>query len=128
MFLAVLRSRTTLLAIPALRVPFQSVAFVRRASSSLAAAQPTLPQVDSHSQYPRQSAVPVMEGIKSGMAYAEMAGRLQPQLLKGLQQMGYSHMTPVQQQVLQLPSFTQDCLVQAKTGTGARETASNKKD
>jgi len=59
-----------------------------------------------------------MEGIKSGMAYAEMAGRIQPQLLKGLEQMGYTHMTPVQQEVLQLPSFSKDCLVQAKTGTG----------
>lgn len=50
--------------------------------------------------------------------FAQMAGRLKPQLLKALATMELTHMTPVQEKVLQLPSFTQDCLVQAKTGTG----------
>lgn len=59
-----------------------------------------------------------MEGIQSGPKFAEMAGRIQPQLLNALKEMNYSHMTPVQDKVLHLPSFTQDCLVQAKTGTG----------
>ncbi|KAK3942460.1 hypothetical protein QBC46DRAFT_339409 [Diplogelasinospora grovesii] len=51
-------------------------------------------------------------------SYGEMAGRLQPQLLQALEKMEYTHMTPVQQKMLQLPRFTDDCLVQAKTGTG----------
>lgn len=53
-----------------------------------------------------------------GAEYASMAGRIMPQLLKALEQMNYTHMTPVQEKTLQLPSFTDDCLVQAKTGTG----------
>jgi len=59
-----------------------------------------------------------MDTIKPDSAtYASMAGRLQPQLLKALEQMKYTHMTPVQEKVLALP-FTGDSLVQAKTGTG----------
>ncbi|KAH8898998.1 DEAD-domain-containing protein [Thozetella sp. PMI_491] len=51
--------------------------------------------------------------------YAQMAGRLQPQLLKALDTLGYANMTPVQQKVLsELKTFKDDCLVQAKTGTG----------
>ena len=51
--------------------------------------------------------------------YADMKGRLQPELLRAIEVMGYSHMSPVQYKVLsELPSFTDDCLVQAKTGTG----------
>ncbi|KAK0635976.1 P-loop containing nucleoside triphosphate hydrolase protein [Bombardia bombarda] len=50
--------------------------------------------------------------------FTQLAGRLQPQLLKALEQMKYEYMSPVQKQVLSLPTFTQDCLVQAKTGTG----------
>ncbi|KAK3685236.1 P-loop containing nucleoside triphosphate hydrolase protein [Podospora appendiculata] len=56
--------------------------------------------------------------METPVAYSTMAGRLQPQLLKALDQMEYKYMTPVQQKVLQLPNFTDDCLVQAKTGTG----------
>ena len=52
------------------------------------------------------------------VAFSDMAGRLRPELLNALGEMGYSSMTPVQQQTLNLPSFTDDCLVQAKTGTG----------
>ncbi|KAK0652391.1 P-loop containing nucleoside triphosphate hydrolase protein [Cercophora newfieldiana] len=52
------------------------------------------------------------------VTYASMAGRIHPQLLKALEQMQYTHMTPVQEKTLHLPSFTDDCLVQAKTGTG----------
>jgi ATP-dependent RNA helicase MSS116 len=52
------------------------------------------------------------------VAFAQMAGRLKPQLLSALNAMDLTHMTPVQEKVLQLPTFTQDCLVQAKTGTG----------
>lgn len=50
--------------------------------------------------------------------YADMAGRLDARLLKALNTMGYANMTPVQEKVLNMGSFTQDCLVQAKTGTG----------
>ncbi|KAK0920702.1 hypothetical protein LTS16_008772 [Friedmanniomyces endolithicus] len=51
--------------------------------------------------------------------YNSMAGRLQQPLLKALEKKGYGYMTPVQEKVLtQLPSFTSDCLVRAKTGTG----------
>ncbi|KAK4138380.1 DEAD-domain-containing protein [Trichocladium antarcticum] len=50
--------------------------------------------------------------------YAEMAGRLRPELLQALTKMEITHLSPVQEKVLGLPSFKQDCLVQAKTGTG----------
>jgi ATP-dependent RNA helicase MSS116 len=51
--------------------------------------------------------------------YSSMAGKVHPQLLQALQVMGFEYMTPVQQKVLiELPSFRDDCLVQAKTGTG----------
>ncbi|KAM7214865.1 hypothetical protein V8F06_009773 [Rhypophila decipiens] len=62
--------------------------------------------------------LPKMEGVKSGPKYTSLAGRIHPQLLKGLEQMDYTHMTPVQDKVLNLPNLTDDCLVQAKTGTG----------
>ncbi|KAJ4288280.1 hypothetical protein N0V88_007472 [Collariella sp. IMI 366227] len=54
----------------------------------------------------------------SRMAFAEFAGKLRPELLKGLRTMELTHPSPVQQEMLKLPSFAQDCLVQAKTGTG----------
>ena len=50
--------------------------------------------------------------------YAQLEGRLKPQLLQALSNHGFTHMSPVQEKVLHLPTFTQDCLVQAKTGTG----------
>lgn len=51
--------------------------------------------------------------------YTSMSGRLQQPLLAALQKKGYNYLTPVQEKVLSdLPSFTSDCLVQAKTGTG----------
>ncbi|SPQ21473.1 bcfa9434-e356-4cd5-b67d-6798695fda4a [Thermothielavioides terrestris] len=60
-----------------------------------------------------------MAADDSGRApFAQWAGRLKPQLLQALSTMGLTHSTPVQEKVLQLPSFAQDCLVQAKTGTG----------
>ncbi|KAL2132734.1 hypothetical protein VTI74DRAFT_3444 [Chaetomium olivicolor] len=52
------------------------------------------------------------------MAFAQLAGKLRPQLLQGLESMELTHATPVQEEMLKLPRFTQDCLVQAKTGTG----------
>ncbi|KAF2275279.1 DEAD-domain-containing protein [Westerdykella ornata] len=40
-------------------------------------------------------------------------------LLQGLDNMGFKYMSPVQEKVLtELPSYSSDCLVQAKTGTG----------
>ncbi|KAJ5551792.1 hypothetical protein N7535_000267 [Penicillium sp. DV-2018c] len=51
--------------------------------------------------------------------YSTMAGKLDARLLKALDVMGFTHMTPVQQRVLnELPNWRSDCLVQAKTGTG----------
>ncbi|EMC91626.1 hypothetical protein BAUCODRAFT_143167 [Baudoinia panamericana UAMH 10762] len=56
---------------------------------------------------------------QNAQPYSSMAGRLQQPLLKALDVMGYQYMTPVQQKTLtELPSFSADCLVQAKTGTG----------
>ncbi|KAL2176467.1 P-loop containing nucleoside triphosphate hydrolase protein [Thermothelomyces heterothallicus CBS 202.75] len=52
------------------------------------------------------------------VAYAELEGRLNSQLLQALSKHGFHYMTPVQEKVLQRPVFTQDALVQAKTGTG----------
>ncbi|KAJ5195403.1 ATP-dependent RNA helicase [Penicillium cinerascens] len=59
-------------------------------------------------------------GIDAGsQPYASMAGKLDPRLLKALDVMGFTSMTPVQQRVLtELPNWRSDCLVQAKTGTG----------
>ncbi|KAL1840466.1 hypothetical protein VTJ49DRAFT_463 [Mycothermus thermophilus] len=61
-----------------------------------------------------------MEGdsIAERVPYAQLTGRLKPQLLQALETHGFTYMTPVQEKMLQLPTFTQDCLVQAKTGTG----------
>lgn len=51
--------------------------------------------------------------------YASLAGKLDNNLLKALDVMGFASMTPVQERVLTgLPSWRSDCLVQAKTGTG----------
>jgi len=51
--------------------------------------------------------------------WASMKGKMPERLLKGLEVMGYEFMTPVQGKVLtELPNFSSDCLVQAKTGTG----------
>ncbi|KAK3986782.1 P-loop containing nucleoside triphosphate hydrolase protein, partial [Cladorrhinum sp. PSN332] len=50
--------------------------------------------------------------------FAQLNGRITPQLLEGIKAMGLTHMSPVQEKVLQLPDLTTDCLVQAKTGTG----------
>lgn len=43
--------------------------------------------------------------------YSSMEGTLDPSLLQGLQDMGMSHMTPVQQKVLELPSLRSDWYV-----------------
>ncbi|KAI9928654.1 hypothetical protein MW887_001870 [Aspergillus wentii] len=51
--------------------------------------------------------------------YSSMAGKLDSNLLRALEVMGFDSMTPVQQRVLtELPNWRSDCLVQAKTGTG----------
>ena len=51
--------------------------------------------------------------------YKSMTGKLNASLLRALEVMDFKYMTPVQSKVLtELPSFTSDCLVQAKTGTG----------
>lgn len=55
---------------------------------------------------------------KDRTPYSAMAGRVQPELLRNIAAMGITHMSPVQEKVLGLPSFTGDRLVQAKTGTG----------
>ncbi|KAL2138506.1 hypothetical protein VTI28DRAFT_6656 [Corynascus sepedonium] len=52
------------------------------------------------------------------LPFTQLQGRLKPQLLNALKKHGFNYMTPVQEQVLQRPTFTQDILVQAKTGTG----------
>ncbi|KAJ5692557.1 ATP-dependent RNA helicase mitochondrial [Penicillium macrosclerotiorum] len=53
------------------------------------------------------------------LPYASMNGKLDSHLLQALDVMGFTHMTPVQQKVLtELPDWSADCLVQAKTGTG----------
>jgi len=46
-------------------------------------------------------------------AYSSMDGKLEPSLLQGLQDMGMSYMTPVQQKVLELPSLRSDWYVRA---------------
>jgi ATP-dependent RNA helicase MSS116 len=57
-------------------------------------------------------------GPATPVPFAQWAGVLKPQLLQAFEAMGITHTTPVQEKVFQLPSFKQDCLVQAKTGTG----------
>ncbi|KAK3672215.1 hypothetical protein LTR78_007968 [Recurvomyces mirabilis] len=59
------------------------------------------------------------QGAKQPTPYKSMTGKVQAPLLKALEKKGYANMTPVQEKVLtELPAFTSDCLVQAKTGTG----------
>ncbi|KXS95212.1 hypothetical protein AC578_6937 [Pseudocercospora eumusae] len=56
---------------------------------------------------------------EAGQPYSSLKGKLNDGLLAGIESMGYGYMTPVQQKVLtELPDFSADCLVQAKTGTG----------
>ncbi|KAK1753266.1 P-loop containing nucleoside triphosphate hydrolase protein [Echria macrotheca] len=52
------------------------------------------------------------------VAYSTMNGKLRPELLRAVAQMGFTNMTPVQEKTLNLPSFTDDCLVKSRTGTG----------
>ncbi|RAL08758.1 DEAD-domain-containing protein [Aspergillus homomorphus CBS 101889] len=56
----------------------------------------------------------------SGATYASLAGKLDASLLKAVEVMGFENMTAVQHEVLQAlqPDWRNDCLVQAKTGTG----------
>ncbi|KAK3403376.1 P-loop containing nucleoside triphosphate hydrolase protein [Sordaria brevicollis] len=82
-------------------------------TSSRSHQQAVAPAAPQGSPVPAAAAAADMPGL-----YADMAGRLDARLLGALDAMGYKNMTPVQQQVLNMPSFTQDCLVQAKTGTG----------
>jgi len=110
MFLRILTPRLTLartIVAPARR--FYSVAAAVAAAPSLTT--PSLSDTTPRPTAPQPAAM-------APAAYAQMAGRLQPQLLKALDDMGYTTMTPVQEKVLAMPSFTSDCLVQAKTGTG----------
>ncbi len=46
-------------------------------------------------------------------AYSSMDGKLDPSLLQGLQDMGMSYMTPVQQKMLELPSLRSDWYVRS---------------
>ncbi|KAL8639287.1 MAG: hypothetical protein Q9228_003669 [Teloschistes exilis] len=50
--------------------------------------------------------------------YSSMNGKLDPSLLRSLQEMGMVYMTPVQTKVMDMPSLRSDCLVRSKTGTG----------
>lgn len=51
--------------------------------------------------------------------YSTLSGKLDPRLLKALEVMQFTYMSPVQQMVLtSLPNYRSDCLVRAKTGTG----------
>ncbi|KAF2084142.1 DEAD-domain-containing protein [Saccharata proteae CBS 121410] len=63
--------------------------------------------------------MPPPPGVSEGQPFASMQGKLHPDLLAALNQLGYETMSPVQSRVLnELPTFKDDCLVQAKTGTG----------
>ncbi|KAK3326015.1 P-loop containing nucleoside triphosphate hydrolase protein [Apodospora peruviana] len=88
---------------------YRSTSLATATAPAFASHQPT----ESH-----QSQPPANMAATTSMAFSQMAGRLNPNLLNALDKMQYANMTPVQQQVLQLPTFNQDCLVQAKTGTG----------
>lgn len=52
------------------------------------------------------------------VAFSTVANRVHPALVKAIDTMGYTAMSPVQEQTLGMPDYTADCLVQAKTGTG----------
>jgi ATP-dependent RNA helicase MSS116 len=59
------------------------------------------------------------EGVPQAQPFESLGDALAKPLLEGVKKMGFEFMTPVQQKVLtELPSFSSDCLVQAKTGTG----------
>ncbi|KAK4202048.1 putative ATP-dependent RNA helicase MSS116 mitochondrial precursor [Triangularia verruculosa] len=61
---------------------------------------------------------PTTTGASERTSFSQLKGRIEPQLLKNIANMGLTHMSPVQEQVLQMSSLKNDCLVQAKTGTG----------
>ncbi|KAK0739453.1 P-loop containing nucleoside triphosphate hydrolase protein [Apiosordaria backusii] len=64
------------------------------------------------------AAIPTTTGGEERVPFSQLKGRIEPQLLQNLAKMGLTHMSPVQEQVLQMSSLKNDCLVQAKTGTG----------
>ncbi|KAK1835753.1 P-loop containing nucleoside triphosphate hydrolase protein [Podospora conica] len=55
---------------------------------------------------------------KGTRAFSTVADRVHPALIKAIGTMGYTAMSPVQEQMLAVPDYTADFLVQAKTGTG----------
>ncbi|KAK4173099.1 putative ATP-dependent RNA helicase MSS116 mitochondrial precursor [Triangularia setosa] len=62
--------------------------------------------------------IPTATGGSERVPFSQLKGRIAPQLLQNIEKMGLTHMSPVQEQVLQMSSLKNDCLVQAKTGTG----------
>ncbi|KAL8685444.1 MAG: hypothetical protein Q9218_007757 [Villophora microphyllina] len=50
--------------------------------------------------------------------YSSITDKLDPSLLRSLQEMGMVYMTPVQSKVMEMTSLRSDCLVRSKTGTG----------
>ncbi|KAH7338524.1 ATP-dependent RNA helicase MSS116 mitochondrial precursor [Pyrenochaeta sp. MPI-SDFR-AT-0127] len=91
---------------------------------SSAAQQPKRPKVEDTMQQPIDTVdVRQMYSTAAGDAapkpFSDLKNRLHKGLLDGLEKMGFEFMSPVQQKVLtELPSFSSDCVVQAKTGTG----------
>ncbi|KAK0659706.1 putative ATP-dependent RNA helicase MSS116 mitochondrial precursor [Cercophora samala] len=62
--------------------------------------------------------IPTTTGGSERVPFSQLKGRIVPQLLQNIEKMGHTHMSPVQEKVLQMSSLQNDCLVQAKTGTG----------
>lgn len=87
-----------------------------------AASNPVPLQNGSHQPGPVQKPIAQNEAQpirNDAQPYASLAGRLDSRLLKALEVMRFTYMTPVQQKVLtSLPNYRSDCLVRAKTGTG----------
>ncbi|KAL6704619.1 hypothetical protein ACN47E_008016 [Coniothyrium glycines] len=87
--------------------------------------QPKRPRVEAAAQNEGVATVDVKQmystaaGGAAPKPFSDLKDRLHPGLLAGLDRMGFEYMSPVQQKVLtELPSFSSDCVVQAKTGTG----------
>ncbi|KAK4656834.1 hypothetical protein QC762_207660 [Podospora pseudocomata] len=62
--------------------------------------------------------IPTVAAGSERVPFSQLKGRIAPQLLQNIEKMGLTHMSPVQEKVLQMSSLKNDCLVQAKTGTG----------
>ncbi|KAF2750225.1 DEAD-domain-containing protein [Sporormia fimetaria CBS 119925] len=96
--------------------------FSTRPARAPRSAAPEVPRAhEGGVSLPADTAVLADESVahEGGVPFSSLKGKLNDDLLQGLENMGFKYMSPVQEEVFsKLPSLSSDCLVQAKTGTG----------